>query len=192
MSSQRTFTQFLPSVTNMIRLDHTHVVSTFHQYKTTAPERVKLGLVQTICAALEVHAQLEEEIFYPAVRPYLEASLMQESIDEHAEMKRVIAELRAMSASDARYDERVNSLMRDVMHHVADEETIVLPAAESFMYDRLGDLGLRMTKRRLELVLPRSGEIALNMARAASGNKLALAVLGLAAGLLLLKRQRAH
>lgn len=192
MSSQRTFTRFLPSVTNMIRLDHTHVMATFHQYKATAPERVKLGLVETICAALEVHAQLEEEIFYPAVRPYLENSLMQESIDEHTEMKLAIAELRIMSVSDARYDDRVNSLMRDVMHHVADEETIVLPAAESFMYDRLGELGLRMTKRRLELVLPRSGEIALNMARAASGNKLALAVLGVAAGLLLLKKQRAH
>ena len=53
-----------PSVTNMIRLDHTHVLSTFHQFKPDAPARVKRGLVNTICTALEVHAQLEEEIFY--------------------------------------------------------------------------------------------------------------------------------
>jgi iron-sulfur cluster repair protein YtfE (RIC family) len=58
----------VPSATNMIRLDHTHVLSTFHQYKAAAPLRVRKALTNTICTALEVHAQLEEEIFYPAVR----------------------------------------------------------------------------------------------------------------------------
>jgi hypothetical protein len=55
----------VPNATNMSRLDHTHVLATFHQYKTTSPPQVKLGLVNTTCLALEVHAQLEEEIFYP-------------------------------------------------------------------------------------------------------------------------------
>jgi iron-sulfur cluster repair protein YtfE (RIC family) len=44
------------------------VLSTFHQYKAAAPLRVRKALTNTICTALEVHAQLEEEIFYPAVR----------------------------------------------------------------------------------------------------------------------------
>ena len=57
------FFGLLPTVTNMIRVDHTHVVSTFHQYKSAAPARVRKGLVLTICTALEIHAQLEEEIF---------------------------------------------------------------------------------------------------------------------------------
>ncbi|NGM90834.1 hemerythrin domain-containing protein, partial [Parapusillimonas sp. SGNA-6] len=59
--------RLLPSVTNMIRLDHTHVLSTFHQYKGAAPARVRKGLASTIFTALEIHAQLEEEIFYPAM-----------------------------------------------------------------------------------------------------------------------------
>jgi hypothetical protein len=56
-------------------------------------------------------------------------------------------------------------LMRDVLHHVADEETILLPEAERVLADRLGELGAAMTKRRMQLVLPRSGEIASDMAR---------------------------
>jgi hypothetical protein len=71
------------------------------------------------------------------------------------------------------------ALMRMVIHHVADEETIVLPAAERLLAEELGELGLRMTARRVQLVAPRSGEITVNMGRAASGNKLLL--VGLAA-----------
>lgn len=82
------------------------------------------------------------------------------------------------------------ALMRDVIHHVADEETVVLPAAERDLADELGDLGVAMTKRRMQLVGPRVGEIALNIARAASGNKaaLALAVVSAAAGAILIAR----
>ncbi len=57
-----------PTATNMIRMEHTHVMSTFHQYETDASPRAREGLVNTICLALEIHAQLEEEIFYPALR----------------------------------------------------------------------------------------------------------------------------
>jgi hypothetical protein len=66
-------------------------------------------------------------------------------------------------------------LMRDVLHHVADEETIVLPEAERVLSGQLDELGARMTKRRLELVVPRTGDIALNMARAMPSATAALA-----------------
>lgn len=170
--------QLLPTVTNMIRLDHTHVMSTFHQYKASAPERVRVGLANTICLALQIHAQLEEEIFYPAMRE-VAPELVRDSQGEHAEMRQVIARLRDMAPDDAERDETLMSLMRLVIHHVADEETVALPAAERLLADRLGELGLQMTRRRIALVAPHSGEIALNMGRAASGNKMLL--LGLAA-----------
>jgi len=57
-------------------------------------------------------------------------------------------------------------LMRDVLHHVADEETILLPDAERVLADRLEELGAAMTKRRLELVAPRTLELAWSQARA--------------------------
>jgi len=173
----------------MIRLDHTHVLSTFHQYKASAPRRVKKGLVNTMCTALEVHAQLEEEIFYPAVRAVTQSELIAKSLEEHQEMRRQIELLRQMEPEAHDYDETVANLMRDVMHHVADEETLVIPEAERLLADQLGELGMRMTKRRLQLVGPRSGEIALDMGRAASGNVLGLTLLGLGAmGLLAAQR----
>jgi len=171
----------LPSATNMIRLDHTHVMSTFHQFKPSAPARVQQGLANTICTALEVHAQLEEEIFYPAVRHVLQDKTIDESETEHQEMKRLIAKLRGLQPDDPAFAETLYELMRDVLHHVADEETIVLPAAERQMPEQLGELGARMTRRRLELVVPRTGELALDMGRAASGNTVAMAVVAASA-----------
>ncbi|HYF19903.1 MAG TPA: hemerythrin domain-containing protein, partial [Ramlibacter sp.] len=60
---QSLFGKMSPSITTMIRMDHTHVLSAFHQYRVDTPARVKKGLADNICLALEVHAQLEEEIF---------------------------------------------------------------------------------------------------------------------------------
>lgn len=168
------FSEFLPSATNMVRLDHTHVLSTFHQYKPSAPLYVRKALTNIICTALEVHAQLEEEIFYPAVQRVAGAELIQHSFEEHGEMKRLIALLRSMEPSAPEYEETVMALMRDVIHHVADEETIVLPAAERHLADELGELGMQMTKRRIQLVAPRAGQLATDMACAASGNKVLL------------------
>ncbi|MDH6594939.1 iron-sulfur cluster repair protein YtfE (RIC family) [Variovorax sp. TBS-050B] len=184
--------RLFPTATNMIRLDHTHVMSTFHQYKPGAPARVKKGLVNTICTALEIHAQLEEEIFYPEMRKVTEDERITQALEEHSEMKRLIGLLRAMEPEARDYDDTLSALMRDVMHHVADEETILLPAAEKLLADKLGDLGAQMTKRRLQLVGPRSGEIAVDMGRAASGNTAAIAMVGLAAAGLLVARRTGH
>lgn len=167
-----------PTATGMIRMDHTHVLATFHQYTIATSPGVKRGLVNTACVALEIHAQLEEEIFYPAVHAVDDSATMQKSVPEHDEMRRLIARLRSMEPEDAGYDDTFMELMRDVLHHVADEETVLLPQAERLLGDRLHELGARMTKRRLELTVPRTGEIALNMARAMSTST--LAVLGAA------------
>ncbi|HSC62813.1 MAG TPA: hemerythrin domain-containing protein [Caldimonas sp.] len=158
---------FVPTVTNMIRADHTHVLATFHQYEIDTSPGTKRALVSTICAGLEIHAQLEEEIFYPAMREVAgDAGVVGKGVPEHDEMRRLIARLREMEPDDAGYDATVMELMRDVIHHVADEETILLPDAERVLADRLEELGGAMTKRRLELVAPRTLEIAWNQARA--------------------------
>lgn len=186
------FSPLFPSATNMVRLDHTHVLSTFHQYRAQSPSRVKKGLANTLCTALEVHAQLEEEIFYPAVRAVTQDDVIAESLGEHQEMRRLIGKLRQMEPYDPGYDPTVADLMRDVMHHVADEETRVLPEAERLLADQLGELGMQMTKRRLQLMGPRSGEIALDMGRAVSGHTLALAMVGVTAMGLLVARRGGH
>ena len=177
-----------PNATTMIKLDHTHALATFHQYKTSSSAQVKQGLVNTTCLALEVHAQLEEEIFYPALRAVSDSETLKKSEPEHSEMKRLIALLRGMQPDDAKYDETYMELMRDVLHHVADEETILLPEAERLLAAQLGELGVKMMKRRLQLVAPRTKDIAMNMARAIPGPSLAVLGGALIAGLFVGRR----
>jgi iron-sulfur cluster repair protein YtfE (RIC family) len=170
-----------PSITDMIRFDHSHVLVTFHQYTTNSRPSVKKALADTICDALEIHATLEEEIFYPVLRRLDPADpIIQKSEPEHDEMRRLIGELRNTDASNIRHEKLLNDLMRDVMHHVADEETVLLPSAERMLSkERLEELGAQMTSRRLALLKPKAGKIAKNTAVGFSGSTTAI-VVGLA------------
>jgi hemerythrin superfamily protein len=182
-----------PTITNMIRMDHTHVVAAFHQYQVDTPARVKKGLADNICLALEVHAQLEEEIFYPALREVSPDDTLEKAKPEHDEMRSLIARLRVLQPSDPAFDQTVFQLMRTVLHHVADEETQLLPRAERLLASQLSEMGARMTKRRMQLIGPRSGELAGSMARSMSSGTLLAAAGALAAagGLLLARRSPA-
>jgi hemerythrin superfamily protein len=173
-----------PSITDMIRFDHSHVMVTFHQYTRDKRPSVKKALAETICDALEIHATLEEEIFYPVMRPRAhDQKVMEKSEPEHMEMRSLIQELRNTDPRDSRHDDLVFKLMRDVVHHVADEETVLLPEAESTLSkERLSELGTEMTKRRLQLVTPKAGKIAKNTAVGFSGSTAAV-VMGLAGAL---------
>ena len=62
--------------------------------KSTRPLRAKKGLVDTVCVALEIHAQLEEEIFYPALRAHADTEFLRKSVPEHDQMRRLITHLR--------------------------------------------------------------------------------------------------
>ena len=179
----------MTSITKMIRMDHTHVLATFHKFEASTPARVKKGLIDTVCLAVEVHAQLEEEIFYPALREVSESETLRKSEPEHYEMKQLIARLREMKADDPMLDSTFYALMRQVTHHVADEETVLLPEAERLLAPELDRLGARMTRRRLELMAPRTGQLASGMARSMSGGAMLLAAgLALIGGVLLAKR----
>jgi hemerythrin-like domain-containing protein len=160
-----------PDITTMIRLDHSHVLALFHRYKVDTSVNKKRALVTNACLALQVHAQLEEEIFYPALRNVMGGDeVLEKSEPEHQQMRDFISELRERSAGgevvvDESFDNKFMDLMRIVIHHVADEETRLLPAAERLMRDDLGRLGAEMTRRRIELMRPYAGEIAVSAAR---------------------------
>jgi iron-sulfur cluster repair protein YtfE (RIC family) len=156
-----------PRITTMIKLDHTHVMAAFHRYRIDAPRWRKAALVNTICAALEIHAQLEEEIFYPALRAARPTAIaLDKSVPEHDAMREKIAKLSGMDPDTPEYDDTVMELMREVMHHVADEETILLPMAEDVLAKDLRRLGARMNTRRAHLVASRPTEIAISSAGA--------------------------
>lgn len=156
-----------PTVTSMIRMDHTHVLATFHQYSAYQPQDTKQALANVVCRAVEIHGQLEEEIFYPALRAIVpDESTLGKSTPEHDEMRHLIAALRASSPESLDFDDLFMQLMRRVLHHVADEETVLLPLAETRLSrEQLCELGVQMTKRRLALIRPHVSEVAVNTVR---------------------------
>jgi hemerythrin superfamily protein len=184
-----------PTITDMIRFDHSHVLVTFHQYKTGKSTRVKKALAETICSALEIHAVLEEEIFYPLIRELNgNEPVIKKSKPEHDEMRTLIGELRLTDPSEVRHEELMLELMRKVIHHVADEETTLLPEAERMVDIRqLRESGAEMTRRRMALMAPQSGKIAVNTAIgfSRSAAMIAMAAGGLLAAGLLLKKPSA-
>jgi hemerythrin superfamily protein len=168
-----------PSATDMIRADHTRVMALFHRYKADSSPAKKKAIAGMIAAALLVHARIEEEIFYPAMRS-AGSTLLDQLEPEHEEMRSMIAQLSGMQPTDPQYDQTFMELMRAVIHHVADEETVLLAHAESLLGERLGELGARMMKRRLQLMAPQA-------ARAKNGWMIAAGAL--LAGLYLVRRR---
>jgi hemerythrin superfamily protein len=165
-----------PDITTMIRMDHTHVLALFRRYRPSTSLGRKRALVANACLALEIHAALEEEIFYPELSKAVGPNeVLDESKSEHDQMRRLIQVLREVDPVDVGYDDSVRELMRAVLHHVADEESVLLPLAEEVMPERLAELGMQMTKRRMALLKPHLGEVALTTARSFPVATIALA-----------------
>lgn len=176
------FSRIAPGVADAIRSDHTKVLALFHRYDADAAPHVKQALVEQVCTLLEIHARAEEEVFYAAVRAH-DPALVEKSIPEHDEMRRRIAMLKTMDPASEQYDQTFMELMRNVIHHVADEETALLPAAErSLGAERLARLGGEFTARRIQLGAPRAGEIATNALRGVQPATVAMAAGALLAG----------
>jgi len=137
----------------MIRIDHTHVMAAIHRYHADTSWPRKRAIVELVRTALEIPAQLEEEPFYPTLGEAMPGDQpLTKSLPEHEKLREDIAKLRSMGPEDAAYDALFMQLMREVMHHVVDEETVLLPTAERALALQLSDLGMRMTKRRIQLV----------------------------------------
>lgn len=154
-AASRAYRNLTPGITSLIRLDHTHVLAAFRRYRRALSAVRKQAVVENACLALEIHAQLEEEIFYPALLSCGgDAAGLDRSVSEHKDMRVQIAELRELPPDGAGYDQAFLRLIRTALHHVAEEETITLPFAEKALAPQLRELGWKMTVRRVELLKP--------------------------------------
>lgn len=120
----------------------------FAEFKRTRSASNKQALVAEICDLLEVHLQVEEELFYPAVRPLLrDAALIAGAGVDHAGIKDLVWQLRDLTPAAERYDARVEALAGQVEQHGAEEERTMFPQVRAGTLD-LGALGARMKLRR--------------------------------------------
>ena len=141
---------------DLLDADHKAVKRMFIDYgvlcEDSAPADQKGALAERICQALIVHAQIEEEIFYPEVREALgDNALMDEALDEHKQAKQTIARIRAMAATDAAYDATVKQLGALIDQHVMEERGQIFLRARMAALDLRG-LTLRLLKRKQQLI----------------------------------------
>jgi hemerythrin superfamily protein len=137
----------------LLKNDHKTVRKLFREFeqahKKDAPGREKY--VAQIIEELSIHAAIEEQIFYPAVRaevPDLEDEIL-ESLEEHHGVKWTCLELTMMDPGDERYDAKVIVLSEHVNHHVKEEEDNWFPKVRDAMgRKRLGELGEELERAK--------------------------------------------
>lgn len=136
----------------LLKDDHKEVKGYFKQYEELEDEAEKQTLADKICLALTVHAQIEEEIFYPAAREAIDDDdLLDEAEVEHASAKQLIAEIQALKAGDRLFDAKVTVLGEYIDHHVEEEETEMFPESRDSDLD-LKTLGEQLAARKAELM----------------------------------------
>jgi hemerythrin superfamily protein len=136
----------------LLKADHKAVSMLFEQYETAKSSTQKKVIVAKICTELTVHAQIEEEIFYPQVKAALkDKELIPEAIVEHATLKDLIAQIENAEPDGEMYDAKVKVLGEYVNHHVEEEHTEIFPKAKAAKLDMYA-LGEKLTQRKEELM----------------------------------------
>src|ERR1044071_6552561 len=107
----------------MLKQQHREVEKLFKQFEAATSAGPQREVFEEIADALAVHATIEERHFYPAVKEKQTEEILLESVEEHLEIKRVIADLLQMDAGDEAFEAKVKVLQEDIEHHVEEEET---------------------------------------------------------------------
>lgn len=142
--------------TILLQRDHTEAHRLFKQYeklaKAEAPATERKALAEQVCRLVTVHAQIEEEIFYPAAREAgIEDDMMDEADVEHASAKDLIAQIQSMDPDEDHYDAKVKVLGEYIDHHVEEEESEMFPKCRKAGMD-LPALAIQLAERKAELL----------------------------------------
>lgn len=137
----------------LLKQDHRKVEELFADFEKSRGEGRKQTLATEICTELSIHAQIEEEIFYPACEGKVEEKLLKEACVEHDGAKLLIAEIMAGEPDDEFYDAKVKVLQEQIEHHVEEEEKRLeglFAQARKAGLD-MDALGLELAARKAEL-----------------------------------------
>ena len=138
----------------LLKQDHRAVEALFQEFEKS--EGTELGpIAERVCQMLTVHAQIEEEILYPAAKDAFEdeedTELVNEAAVEHASAKELIEKIEAMSEDDELFKATVTVLSEYIKHHVREEEQELFPKLKEVDVD-LEALGAQLQARKAELM----------------------------------------
>jgi hypothetical protein len=163
--------EFLRSnpATALLKEDHERVKALFDRFEATKGRAAKTKIVREALTELKVHAAIEEELFYPAVRKPVGKEIMNEADEEHHVAKLLVAELDRMDGTESHFEAKFQVLAENVRHHIKEEENEMLPKAEKVKVDfeALAEKMKRRKERLLEGGVPPVGEE--RMVRASRG-----------------------
>lgn len=145
--------EFLTSnpAVSLLKADHDRVKELFDQFEAAKGRPAKVRIVRAALAELKVHAAIEEELFYPAVRKPIGKEIMNEADEEHHVAKLLIAELDVMDGSESHFDAKFRVLAENVRHHIKEEEDEMLPKAKGVKLD-FASLAEKMERRKEKLL----------------------------------------
>ena len=141
----------MPDPIRMLKDDHKKVKGLFDEFET-ADGRSKRRIVDEAIMELEIHAAIEEEIFYPGVMKAAGEEIMAEAEEEHHVAKVLMDEIKQLEPGDVHYDAKVMVLAENVKHHIKEEENEMLPKAKEVDKATLEWLGEQMESRKQELM----------------------------------------
>ncbi|VXB01423.1 hemerythrin domain-containing protein [Massilia sp. 9I] len=135
-----------------LRAEHARMRGMFHAFAMLdrEEEAQRERAVDDLCDALALHALLEDELFYPALRGAVDDSLLEDAALEHDSMRELVEQLESLFPDDDYFDVSVAVLAEEVERHVAFEENLLFPALAQAGADQLA-LGLRLHARRAEI-----------------------------------------
>src|ERR1700737_3466359 len=131
----------------LLKKDHDTVKDLFDKFEKAEGRPAKKKIVNQALEELKVHAAIEEELFYPAVRKPVGKDIMNEADEEHHVAKVLIAELEGMDGREDHYDAKFTVLAENVRHHIKEEENEMFPKARSLDIDFL-ELGKQILDRK--------------------------------------------
>jgi hemerythrin-like domain-containing protein len=138
----------------LLKQDHRTVEQLFDQFEE-ADEGELAAIAERVCQLLTVHAQIEEEILYPAAKEQFEdeeeLALVNEAAVEHGTAKDLIAKIEEMTPDDEAFKATVKVLSEYIKHHVKEEEGELFPALKQTELD-LKELGSQLMERKMALM----------------------------------------
>lgn len=130
----------------LLKRDHRLVDELFNEFQQAAQQQLD-PLARRICKLVRIHAQIEEELFYPAARRAVaDAGLIDEAEREHAEAKGTITLVESMTSDDPKFKSAVAELAQEIREHVAEEEGKLFPQLQGKL--DLVSLGIALAERR--------------------------------------------
>ena len=156
MARARKSSQQKPLALELLWNDHRTVEALFEQYEAQKEDEddAREQTAERICNELTVHAQVEEELFYPWLRQNLgeeDMELVEEADVEHATLKDLVAQIQSGDDTDAECDAKVKVLSEYVKHHVKEEENEIFGKIAD-KAEELDELGQDMYARKAELM----------------------------------------